>query len=153
MPLNGSKRHLVLPSETWQHDSVGHHVSWLHWLCLRNGQTHLRSVQALATTLPGRCEEIVGCSYLYWMPKPNSRHDGGVEGKKAGSNSYRPYFQLARGERPTMCIDFRSSRKEIRSCFPDLLFVALVTIFSFVSICLSSLFFLYIASNGNLISE
>jgi hypothetical protein len=78
-PFNGSKRHLVVLSEvlieaTWQRRSS---CVMVHLLCRRDGQTHLRSAQALARTRPGRCEEIVGCSYLYWMPKPNSRHDGG----------------------------------------------------------------------------
>jgi hypothetical protein len=64
--------------------------------------------------LQGYCGIFV--SFLYDETKVGSViGDGGCgEGEKAGSNSYRLYFELARGGHTTRCIDFRSYGIQIR---------------------------------------
>jgi hypothetical protein len=64
--------------------------------------------------MEGYCGMFV--SFLYDETKVGGMMGGGGwgRGKKAGSNSYRPYFELARGGYPTRYIDFRSYSIQIR---------------------------------------
>lgn len=136
MSFNGSRRHLVFPSEMLrQWGNMTASVIMCHGtLAMPQERTDASTFctgasKDAAWKMRGNCGMFVN----------QTAGMMGQEGMRAGSNSYRPYFQLARGERPTMCIDFRSWRKGIRFCFPDLLFVVIVAIFFFlVSICLRS---------------